>query len=173
MRVRSPRCTSRRPPLQETTPLIAATILVGAARKNVLAVSAHDLRRDREFVVCEDFFGNPLWQEEVPQSRPPPMRERPVSGLAIRRKPGIANQGSPRYRGLQPCSGVYTPVSGKESLSLQNILKFMVLAYSRIDRSPPARFLPVTNGKILSAEQVKCELAAGNRYLLELPDGRV
>src|ERR1700730_19264924 len=140
MPVRLPRCTSRRPPLQETTPLIAATILVGAARKNVLAVSAHDLRRAREFVICENFFGNPLWQEEVRQSRRPPARERPVSGLAIRRKPGIANQGSPRYRGLRPCSEVYTPVAGKESLSLQEIPKFMVLAYSRINRSLPAKF---------------------------------
>jgi uncharacterized protein len=29
------------------------------------------------------------------------------------------------------------------------------------------------DGKILGAEQVQRELAAGNRYLLELPDGRV
>ncbi len=29
------------------------------------------------------------------------------------------------------------------------------------------------DGKILAAEEVQCELAAGNRYLLELPDGRV
>src|ERR1700720_559785 len=99
MQVRLPRCTSRRPPLRETTPWIPATILVGAARKNVLAVSAHDLRRDREFVICENFFGNPLWREEVLQSHQPPALERPVGGLAIRRKPGIANQGSPRYRG--------------------------------------------------------------------------
>jgi uncharacterized protein len=37
----------------------------------------------------------------------------------------------------------------------------------------PRRILARYNGSILKAEQVKLELAAGNRYLLELPDGRV
>jgi SET domain-containing protein len=37
----------------------------------------------------------------------------------------------------------------------------------------PGQVLARYGGEILSAEEVKCELAAGNPYLLELPDGRV
>jgi uncharacterized protein len=37
----------------------------------------------------------------------------------------------------------------------------------------PGQILARYDGKILGAEQVERELAAGNRYLLELPDGRV
>src|SRR5258708_6531879 len=103
MPVKLPRCTIRRPPSRKTTRLIGATILAGGARKSVLAVWVHDLRRGPVVVVCEDFFGSQPPQESVPQFRPPPMPQRPVGGLAIRRKPGIANQGSPRYRGLRPC----------------------------------------------------------------------
>jgi uncharacterized protein len=37
----------------------------------------------------------------------------------------------------------------------------------------PGQVLARYGGEILSAEEAKRELAAGNRYLLELPDGRV
>jgi SET domain-containing protein len=37
----------------------------------------------------------------------------------------------------------------------------------------PSQVLACYDGEILSAEEAKRELAAGNRYLLELPDGRV
>src|ERR1700747_3636781 len=133
MPVKSPRCTIRQPPSRRTIRLTGATILAVSARKSVPAVWVHDLRRGLVAVVCEDFFGSQLQPESVPRLRRPLMRQRPAGGLAIHRKPGIANQGSPRYRGLRPCLGLYTSAGGKESMSLPEIPKFMVVEYSRID----------------------------------------
>src|SRR5260221_11615860 len=133
MRVKSPRCTIHRPPSQKTTRLIGATILAGAARKSVPAVWVRDLRRGLVAVVCEDFFGSQPQPESAPQLRRPPMRQRPAGGFRIHRKPRISNQGRPRYRGLRPCSEVYTSAGGKESKSLREIPIFMVLECSRID----------------------------------------
>src|SRR5258708_37215007 len=102
MPVKLPRCTIHRPPSRKTTRLIGATIHAGGARKSVLAVWVHDLRRGPVVVVCEDFFGSQPRQESVPQLRRPPIRQRPVGVLAIRTKAVIPNQGRPRSGGLRP-----------------------------------------------------------------------